>query len=505
MRAVTTTTVAGLITLGAGFVLGSCSSSTSDVNQMTPGVGGNGSGVAGMGGTGMNGGGNNNNNNNGGGNVSNGGNPGVTPGGAGGMNVGTAGDGGAENQAGAGNPEAGAGGTPQGNGGGGNVGVVPLPVNPAISTDYAACGGPAAPAVVATRVATGLSDPTFVAFEPENADRMYVVERGGGLVLVDLTNPDTATNKTTIGSLPSEGGGERGLLSVAFHPAFAQNHRFYASFTINEGTDLEYPDGESRGTNGSSVVREYTLENGVIGPQVSEVFRVGQPEQNHNGGQIQFGLDGYLYLSLGDGGGQGDPSGFAQYNGSTLGKIVRLNVEDVATPVPGNDPSGDPRILHTGFRNPWRFSFDLGKGDMYIGDVGQGSWEEVDVAPNGSAPLNFGWKDREGTHDHAGPASAAFTDPITEYDHGDGVSITGGYVYRGASIPALNGRYIYGDWDSTRVWVVTWPGQGAACDREELTADLGVFGGISSFGQDPNGEVYIVDLTDGEVSRIDPG
>lgn len=292
-------------------------------------------------------------------------------------------------------------------------------------------------------------------------------------------------------------GGERGLLGLAFHPGYGTNGRFWIHYTNLQGDTVlaEYKRSES--------------DPNVADPTaVREVFTLPQPYANHNGGMIAFGPDGYLYMGLGDGGSSGDPQGNGQNLQTKLGKILRLDVDQYPAAPPGNVAGGDPQIWDWGLRNPWRFSFDRLTGDLYIADVGQSEWEEIDVEPAGTGHRNYGWNVMEGTHCYA-PSSGCLTDgkvlPVTEYSHADGCSVTGGYVYRGASIPCLQGRYLYSDYCSSRVWSFVWNGS-AATDAIELTADLDPGGtllsAVSSFGEDSSGEIYLTTGA-GRVLRIE--
>jgi glucose/arabinose dehydrogenase len=242
-----------------------------------------------------------------------------------------------------------------------------------------------------------------------------------------------------------------------------------------------------------------------------------QPSVNHNGGQLAFGPDGYLYFGLGDGGGSCDTHNSADDLSTPLGTIVRLDVDNLSNYPTGNLPEAggnDPRILHHGLRNPWRFSFDRGTGDLYIGDVGQNTYEEINVLPAGSPTTDFGWPSREGKHSAeescpggGGPASSDLHEPIQDYGRMDGQSVTGGYVYRGPSIPSFQGRYIFADYQTDKIWTLTWDGS-QMCDFEEISETLdpnGELVGITSFGEDANGEIYItVARQGGRLYRIDP-
>jgi glucose/arabinose dehydrogenase len=223
---------------------------------------------------------------------------------------------------------------------------------------------------------------------------------------------------------------------------------------------------------------------------------------------VAFGPDGFLYIGLGDGGSGGDPMNNGQRLDTKLGKILRIVVDAYPTPAPGNVVGGDPDVWDYGLRNPFRFSFDRGTGDLYIGDVGQDAFEEIDFESRGSGRRNYGWRVTEGTHcfnPSTGCDLTGITLPVVEYGHEDGCSVIGGYVYRGEAMPALAGRYLYADFCSTRIWSFVRDG-GTVASALELTDDLDpahTLGNVTSFGEDAAGELYIVD-GNGLVFRIDP-
>jgi uncharacterized repeat protein (TIGR03806 family) len=303
---------------------------------------------------------------------------------------------------------------------------------------------------------------------------------------------------------------EGGLLGLAFHPSWATNRQAFVSFT--EGSPMV------------SVVARFTSADGgaTLDPgSRQDVIRVNQPFENHNGGNIAFGPDGFLYIGLGDGGSGGDPDGHAQDTTDLLGDFLRLDV-DTATPyaIPGG-PNGNPfrgnplcpadhsgtqscpEIYAWGFRNPWRWSFDSATGDLWAGDVGQSAFEEVDRVQRGG---NYGWDCREGTSAFASPApscgtAAGLIDPVHQYGRTLGISITGGYVYRGAALPALVGSYLFADFGSGRIWRLAANGSGGFSAVELLDTNLS----ISSFGQGSDGELYVVDLAGGGLHKIVDG
>ncbi|MGW8570753.1 PQQ-dependent sugar dehydrogenase [Streptomyces niveus] len=346
---------------------------------------------------------------------------------------------------------------------------------------------PAAPkqaAVALTEVATA-QNPIAGAAGPD--DTVWIAERAGTVRVLTgqgLGRPvlDISSETTT--------DGERGLLGVAFDNDFTH---FYISYTNLEGT---------------STIDEFAVQDGALQPDTRRtVLTQTQPYENHNGGDIKFGPDGYLYIALGDGGAGGDPHGNGQKLDTLLGKILRIDpagAEPYAIPSDNpfvDDPNAKDEIWSYGLRNPWRFSFDSGTGDLLIGDVGQSDWEEIDWSPASSeGGENYGWASMEGTHPFRGGTEPAnHVPPVFEYDrNGLGCSVTGGYVYRGDAIPDLQGQYVYSDYcDGTlrtlKIENGTVTGQG----------DLAVNGGeVISFVQGGDGELYVLGLG-GSVSRID--
>ena len=369
----------------------------------------------------------------------------------------------------------------QGQGGsggdGGSGGVIPG------NFDCSAPTG-AVPALKLTEVANGLSSPVLAKSAPGD-DRLFIVEQGGTVRILDngtLLDPPFLDVSGIINA-----GGEQGLLGLAFHPSYATTGRFFVHYSAQG--------------DGHTVIAEYvrSADPNVADPTpVAIVLEQDQPEGNHNGGSIEFGKDGMLYIFLGDGGGGGDNHGTignGQDLTTKLGKVLRIDVTTLPYQSPaGNLVGGAPEIWDYGVRNPWRDSFDPCTGDLYIGDVGQGSWEEVDVEPQGMGNQNYGWRRMEGTHCYEQNCDmTGITLPVVEYDHGQGCSVTGGYVYRGAAIPGLRGTYFYGDYCQGRIWTFFYAG-GQATQQAEVTDDLQSAGiSISSFGQDNDGEVYVVD------------
>ncbi|MCB9615195.1 MAG: PQQ-dependent sugar dehydrogenase [Sandaracinus sp.] len=374
-----------------------------------------------------------------------------------------------------------------------------------------ACPSETIPMLGVEDIAPGVSfsAPIYATVAPGDTDTIYVVEKTGRIVLV-RDGERVGTFLDVSGGLLSDG--EQGLLGLAFHPGYADNGRFFLFFT---------PGSPRR-----NVVAEYRRSDAdpdeADPTEVARLVEVNDSESNHNGGMIAFGPDGYLYVAMGDEGGGGDRHGMFGngLNLSTLfGSILRLDVDAAgadyaAAGNPFSGAEGLPQIYHYGVRNPWRFSFDRTTGDLWIADVGQNVWEEIDVLPAGTpAGRNLGWAAYEGLSVHRAELVDRVADhyePIVVYEHNDGsapaggVSITGGYVYRGSAIPSLRGWYLYGDYASPHVGAVRF------CDGEVLSHERapGLSGrgsGLGSFGEDANGELFVVYIGDGKVYRIVPG
>ena len=369
----------------------------------------------------------------------------------------------------------------------GDAATTPLPntggaVTPATATASPSTAGAARPPAVALQKIPGSFDsPLYVASPPGDRSRLFVVEQTGRIRVVK-NGALLATPFLDVSSLITSGG-ERGLLSVAFDPAYATNRLFYVDYT-----DL----------NGNTRVVRYQASASnpdvAVPSSATVILAVAQPYSNHNGGQLQFGPDGRLYVGMGDGGSGGDPQDHAQDPTSQLGKILRIS-----------HPSTAPSVgMYTmGMRNPWRFSFDSKTGALWIGDVGQDKWEEIDyLRPGRPAGANLGWSGYEGTHVYDA-ARAAKLDraklvwPVTQYSHTYGEAVVGGYVYRGAAMPALRGWYLFADYASARVWAMKGPGGTA----QPLNGADRVLPSVTSFGQDAAGELYMTSPK-GSVYRI---
>ncbi len=366
-------------------------------------------------------------------------------------------------------------------------------------------------------------EPLFVTSPPGDR-RLFVVDKGGAIFIIDggqvLEQPFLAIADRVAGQ-PADN--EQGLLGLAFHPDFAQNGRFFVYYTA---------DGAAEGV--PERISEFRVSDGDpnVADPASErpILEVADNEPNHNGGMIAFGPDdGYLYIGLGDGGGAGDQHGAignGQDKTTLLGDILRIDVDvepdqDPAYSIPTDNPyaasmNGErPEIFISGVRNPWRWSFDRETFDLYIGDVGQGAWEEVDVLPAGQqAGVNLGWRIMEGEDCYppgtSGCNETGLTLPVDVYANPPGDearAVTGGYVYRGSCFPDLVGTYFYGDYVTAQVWTFRYTG--GPVDSVEVTGDLDpdgtILNGLSSFGEDATGELYAVSLGTGEVFHIVAG
>jgi glucose/arabinose dehydrogenase len=369
-----------------------------------------------------------------------------------------------------------------------------LPDRPAGGSDYASFVDPWADIELIPYL-SGFELPVYFANAGDGSGRVFVVEKAGRIKVIKNGKALEEPFLDIVAKVRSKES-ERGLLSVAFHPLYRQNGRFFVNYT-----DLK----------GDTVVSEFkTGSNPDRADEESErvLLRIDQPASNHNGGQLQFGPDGYLYIGTGDGGFQGDPSGNGQDLDALLGKMLRIDV-DGGEPygIPADNPfrkvsGARPEIWAYGLRNPWRFSFDPATGDMYIGDVGEGKWEEVDFQPGGSrGGENYGWRLLEGSYEFKLPDgydTKGLTFPVVEYSHDDGCSVTGGYVYRGKKYRGINGTFFFADFCSGKLWGLRKKPDGSW----EWTKFLDTGLSVSSFGVDEAGEVYILDFGKGGIYRI---
>jgi glucose/arabinose dehydrogenase len=344
-------------------------------------------------------------------------------------------------------------------------------------------------------VATVPGRPLAIANAGDGSGRLFVAEQGGAVYIVK-GGTVTSTPFLNISGQVS-GGAEQGLLGLAFHPDYPTDNRVFVDYT-----DLA----------GDTVVSSFEVDPAapsvvVPGSEVQILF-VDQPYANHNGGGIAFGPNGYLYIALGDGGSGGDPQNHAQDVGSLLGKILRIDIDHTSGgkqyAVPSSNPfvgkTGADEIWLYGLRNPFRFSFDRKNGDLWIGDVGQNKWEEVDVARAGVGALNFGWRVMEGAHCYnpsTGCSTAGKTLPVAEYSHDFGCAVIGGFVYRGSANAVLKGGYIFTD----ECTGLTWAVNAAATGPQPLVQVADAAAGIAGYGEDEGGELYAANLG-GKVYRV---
>jgi glucose/arabinose dehydrogenase len=347
--------------------------------------------------------------------------------------------------------------------------------------------------------ASGLAAPTGLATADDGSGTLYVTEKTGRVRVVGASGEVRDTPLLDISDLVDGSASERGLLGLAFHPDYAANGRLYVDYTDR---------------NGDIRVVEYTAHGGVADRSTARgLLDVPHPASNHNGGQLAFGPDGYLYIGMGDGGG-GDPQGNSRNPHALLAKILRLDV-DAPPPdgqryaIPATNPfapgaaragQAAPEVWALGLRNPWRFSFDATWGDLYIADVGAGTWEEIDRQPaDSSGGEDYGWNIMEGRSCLSDPNcdQRPFVKPIAQYGHDQGCAEVGGYVYRGTAQPELDGVYVFADYCSGRVFTLQVD-EGTTTPKPVLDSGLA----ISSFGQAENGELYLTDLAGGTIQHV---
>ena len=344
-----------------------------------------------------------------------------------------------------------------------------------------------------TKYSSGFSLPVFITHGNDGANRLFVVEQHGRIKTIQ----NGVRLRTVFLDISSRVSccGERGLLGLAFDPDYKTNGKFYVDYTD---------------VHGDTVVAEYHRVTATKASTSERVLlHIDQPFANHNGGMLAFGADGCLYIGMGDGGDAGDPGNRAQNTSSELGKILRINADDgqacsasPANPFVGG--AGDDLVWAYGLRNPWRFSFDRSTHDLWVGDVGQGRYEEVDRATQssgGGRGVNYGWRVLEGRACYSpssGCSTSGKTMPLAVYSHNLGCAVTGGYVYRGSGYPAMYGAYIFGDYCSGRIWAVR--ANGPSSQSPSLLRDTSLV--ISSFGQGGNGILYVLNYSSGTVYRI---
>ena len=358
---------------------------------------------------------------------------------------------------------------------------------------------PAGLSVTLEPLVDGLRAPLAAVNAHDGSNRIFVVEKGGLIRIVrdGALLPDPFLDIS--GGV--SGGGEQGLLGLAFHPDYPDDPRFFVNYTDPAGDTWV----------SSFTVDPSNPDRADPGSEVRMLF-IAQPYANHNGGALAFGPDEYLYIGMGDGGSGGDPHGNGQKLGTLLGKVLRIDVDstsgDKAYGTPADNPFVStefalPEIYALGLRNPWRLSFDRETGDLWIGDVGQNAWEEIDVARAGASGQNFGWNRMEGNHCFRpadGCDQADLTPPVTEYSHdaSGGCTVIGGYVYRGTAQPDLAGGYLFADYCSGTIWAISPSGD----EFREPTVVAESGASISSFGEDEAGELYVTDIRAGQLLRV---
>jgi glucose/arabinose dehydrogenase len=345
----------------------------------------------------------------------------------------------------------------------------------------------------------GFTRPVAVLAAPGDDEGFYIVEKRGVVFRMPTATSGgpqaqvVADIRSRVNSAPNEAG----LLGMAFHPQFEQNRLVYLSYTTHNGPD---PDDLT-----SRLSRFEISSTGALDPNSEEILiSFDQPFENHNGGHVVFGPDGFLYAGFGDGGYAGDPFGHGQNKNNLFGTIIRIDVDNddgngyaIPTDNPFASGGGRPEIFAWGLRNPWRFNFDRETHELWAGDVGQDAFEEVDIVVLGG---NYGWRSREGAHCFASPCSGDFIEPVVEYGRTEGISITGGYVYRGSAIPALHGVYVYGDYATQTIWGV---GPSVGLDAPVVLAQSGQ--NMAAFGEGHDGELYVVNHLSGRIFRIVAG
>ena len=375
----------------------------------------------------------------------------------------------------------------------------------------AACGGsstrvpappPATLQVELVPVASGFASPLDIQQAGDGSGRLFVVEQAGAIKIIQSGNVLGTPYLDISSSVAS--GGETGLLGLAFHPNFTSNGCFYVNYTSNRNGKLQTFISEFRAAT--------AVANTVNTTSEQNLFTVDQPEANHNGGGLAFGNDGFLYIGLGDGGGGGDMHGAignAQDLTTRLGKMLRISVTCNGTyTIPSDNPfvanaTAAKEIWLYGLRNPFRFSIDHATGNLWIGDVGQNAFEEVDMLTPMQKGSNMGWRCKEGTHDFnftGNCPSLTLVDPIYDYDRSQGdATVIGGYVYHGTNMAALSGNYVFGDFISGRIWSLAQNSQGKWVAT--LLANSGA-NNLAGFGQDAAGELYVAQIGTGTVARL---
>ena len=379
-----------------------------------------------------------------------------------------------------------------------NASPSPSASGAAVATDPASTTPASGPDLANARIelrplVDGVDNPVDVAAPADDSGRLYVVEQSGRIRLLRDRELDPEPMLDIAERITA--GGERGLLGLALHPGFPDDPRAFVDYTD---------------TSGDTVIAEFRLRDGdpdAFDPASERILlRIDQPYPNHNGGAVAFGPDGMLYIGMGDGGSGGDPQGYGRRMDTLLAKILRIGVDPEGErpyTIPPDNPfvgqdGAEPEIWLTGMRNPWRIRFDRSTGDLWIGDVGQGAWEEVDVVDAGVGGLDLGWAEMEGRHCFRSEScdQEGLTLPVAEYSHDEGCSITGGVVYRGAAVPALTGAYLFSDYCSGTIWAIDAAAAMAA--RPEAVSPTVLSESdtnVSAIGETAEGELVVVSLS----------
>ena len=353
-------------------------------------------------------------------------------------------------------------------------------------------------------VAAGTSQPTDIQFLPTDSKIMLLLEKEGRLVWYDMRGKNLRKPDGVVAKIPVLTVSEEGLLGLAFHPDFQKNKKIYLNYvTSSEGRDI------SRISEWTMKIVQTPFSLSIQDEKI--LLEVIQPFPNHNGGQLAFGPDGYLYIGLGDGGSAGDPHKAGQNTKNLLGKMLRIDVNRADNEKPYGIPKDNPGMKNKnilpevwawGLRNPWRYSFDS-KGRLVVADVGQNKWEEVSIVEKGK---NYGWNRQEGfecypSSDKDCNNGRGLANPILTYGRKDGISITGGYVYRGKAVAVLSDKYIFGDYGSGRIWAVSLPVSANSVVKNFETLGRWPLA-ISTFGRDAEGEIYVGDFNGGKIYKI---
>jgi glucose/arabinose dehydrogenase len=345
--------------------------------------------------------------------------------------------------------------------------------------------------------------PVAIAHPPDGTERLFIVEQKGRVLWFNTKDAKKAEVALDIRDKVLSSGNEEGLLGIAFHPKFKSNHEVFLQYSFPKLDEKKRRDPNTR-----NILARFVMDvahQKILAESEKVVLEVKQPYENHNGGVLQFGPDGHLYIGLGDGGSANDPHGNGQNLKTMLGKFLRIDVDHPAdgkaygipkdNPFVGRDDAL-PEIWCYGMRNPWGYHFDRKTGELWSADVGQDKWEEIDIIKKGA---NYGWNFREGKHEFKPGGQGSFEEPIVEHPHGQSNSVTGGCVYRGSRLKELDGLYLYGDFVTGNMWALRWDGKRVVEDKLVFEFKMKQ---IATFGEDKDGDVYWATFTDGRLYRF---